>query len=439
MRRYHLLGRLGILIVPMIATGVGWSYWAGKDAGTNADALRSGKAERRTDKTGLGGTNRPTSVAVAKAKAMDIRIVQTALGTVVSRASVVVRSRVSGQLIRVLFKEGQPVKADDLLAEIDPRPFQFALRQVQGQLARDQSLLENAKLDLERLKTLKAKGYLAKQTVDAQESLVRQYQGALLADQALVDNAKLQLEFTRITAPISGRIGLRQVDAGNNINANDAGGLAVINEVQPISVVFSIPEDVAPEVLMRLDEAQRSGGALQVEAWDRGGKHLLATGTLLSADNQIDTASGTIKLKAQFPNPDLVLVHNQFVNIRMLLDTRHEVTAVPNAAIQRGSLGTFVYAVSTDKTVAVRPVTLGPIDGDYVAVDEGIVPGELVVVNGADKLRAGAKVDVTMEDPQPASDRNPADSRNKPTRARPDRSNAAAGDLQVPAPLRSGG
>ncbi|CAG0965114.1 Multidrug resistance protein MdtA [Myxococcaceae bacterium] len=346
-----------------------------------------------------GGGNGPVSAAAVTVGTGNVRIIQTGLGSVVSRNTVTVRSRVGGQLTRVLFKEGQFVHAGDLLAEIDPRPFEVQLTQVQGQMARDQALLANARRDVERFKALAAKSSVSAQQVDAQESLVQQYEGVVLADQGQVDSAKLQLSFTKITAPISGRIGLRLIDAGNNLSATD--GLAVINEVQPVTVVFSLPEDNAPQVLKRLREAEAAGAGLPVEAWDRSNKSLLAKGSLLTIDNQIDPASGTIKLKALFQNLDNALLQNQFVNARLLLDTRQNVTLIPGAAVQRGSAGTFVYAVKEDKTVTVRPVTLGPVDGENVAVETGLKPGEVVVVNGADKLREGAKVEVTIQQSAP--------------------------------------
>ena len=367
---------------------------AGKTA--NADggkAANAGGGGRR----GGGQNNGPVAAAAVAASTGNVRIIQTGLGSVVSRNTVTVRSRVSGQLTRVLFKEGQFVHAGDVLAEIDPRPFEVLLTQVQGQMARDQALLANARRDVERFKSLAAKGSVSSQQVDTQVSLVQQYEGVVLADQGQVDSAKLQLSFTKITAPLSGRIGLRLIDAGNNISATDAGGLAVINELQPITVVFSLPEDNAPQIIKRLREAEAGGSGLPVEAWDRSNKSVLAKGSLLTIDNQIDPASGTIKLKALFPNQDNALIQNQFVNARMLLDTRQNVTIIPSAAVQRGSAGPFVYGVKEDKTVTVRRITLGPVDGENVAVETGLNPGEVVVVNGADKLREGAKVEVTLQ------------------------------------------
>ena len=331
----------------------------------------------------------PVVAAPVTMGSIDINL--SALGTVTPRNVVTVRSRVDGQLMEVAFREGQIVKAGDLLAQIDPRPFEVQLTQAQGQMAKDQALLKNAQLDLERYRTLLAQDSIAKQQVDTQESLVRQYEGTVKADQGAIDSAKLQLTYSRVTAPIGGVVGLRQVDPGNVIHASDANGLVVITQVQPITVLFPIPEDNLPQVMKRI----KSGASLPVDAWDRAQKAKLATGKLLTADNQIDTATGTVKLRAEFPNADNALFPNQFVNVRMLVDTRTDATLVPSAAIQRGAPGTFVYAVNEeDKSVSVKPLKLGPVQGEITAVESGIAPGALVVVDGADKLREGSKVEL---------------------------------------------
>src|SRR6266700_1327784 len=374
-RRPWRLAWVGVAVLVLAAGGV------------TVFLLQPGDAQQRpANRRGFDPT-RPTPVAAAAARTGDINIYLNGLGTVTPLKTVTVRSRVDGELMKVLFKEGQAVKEGDLLAEIDPRPYQAQLAQYEGQMARDQALLANARIDLDRYRTLYAQDSIAKQQVDTQEALVRQYEGTVKFDQGQIDNARLQLTYSRITAPISGRLGLRLVDAGNIVRAGDANGLVVITQLQPVTVIFTIPQDNLPSLMPRL----RSGEKLPVEAYDREQKKKLAAGTLLTVDNQIDPATGTIKLKAQFPNEDASLFPNQFVNVRMLLDTRRGATLVPSAAVVRGGQGTFVYVVKEDRTVALRKVGVGLAEGDSVSVESGLAPGELVVVEGSDRLRDGGK------------------------------------------------
>ncbi len=386
---------IAAVALALLAAGA-WYFW-GRPVETAQKPGELGAQSKSGMPGGPGGgrfgadPNRVQPVTAVAAKAGDINIVQSGLGTVTALKTVTVKARVDGQLQSVLFREGQMAKEGEVLAEIDPKPIQAQLTQVEGQMARDQAQLTNARLDLERYRTLLAQDSIAKQQLDAQESLVRQFEGTVKSDQGQVDNARLQLGYTKITAPISGRLGLRQVDAGNMIRAADANGVVVITQVDPITVLFTIPQDNLPRVLKQL----QAGEKLAAEAWDREQKVKLASGFLLTADNQIDIATGTVKLKAQFPNPDGALFPNQFVNVRMVVDTKKGATIIPVAGVQRGAQGTIIYVVKEDKTIAMRPVKLGPIEGENVAIETGISPGELVVVDGIDRLREGAKVEVS--------------------------------------------
>jgi multidrug efflux system membrane fusion protein len=387
--RYRRTTLLIALAVIVAAAGVGaWLYYGksrGGEAAAQTELKKPGKG-----RGGKGGDGGPIPVTAEAARSGDIPIYLSGLGTVVPMRTVTVRSRVDGELVRVNFTEGQYVKEGELLAQVDPRPFQVQLDQAEGQLIKDQALLANARLDLERYETLFKQDSIAKQQVDTQVALVRQYEGAVRTDQAAVDNAKLQLSFARITAPISGRLGLRQVDPGNIIHASDAAGVVLITEVQPVTVVFTLPQDNLPAIMQRV----RGNAKLAVEAWDRGFRVKLASGELLTVDNVIDVTTGTVRLKAKFANADLALFPNQFVNARMLLETRSGVLTIPSAALQRGSQGMYVYVVKDDSTVSVRPVKLGPSDGERVAVESGLAAGERVVVDGMDRLREGASVQV---------------------------------------------
>jgi membrane fusion protein, multidrug efflux system len=373
-----------LAIVAAIAAGA-YFYWYKPASTTPAAPASPAPTGGRFDMQG-----RPMPVIAAPAKKGSIDVYVNALGTVTPRNLVTVKPRVDGQLMRVAFTEGQMIKAGELLAEIDPRPFQVQLTQANGQMAKDQALLTNARVDLERYRTLLTQDSISKQQVDTQEALVRQYEGSLQADQGAIDSAKLQLTYSRVVAPLSGRVGLRQVDPGNVVHASDANGIVVIAQVQPINATFPIPEDNVQRIMKRL----ASGEPTVVEAWDREQKNKLATGKLLTADNQIDTTTGTVKMKAEFGNETLALFPNQFVNVRMLVQTLPDALLIPSAAIQRGAPGTFVYVVKDDQTVTVVPVKLGPIQGEITSITSGLQPGALVVVDGADKLREGAKVEL---------------------------------------------
>jgi multidrug efflux system membrane fusion protein len=371
------------LLLALVAVGAGvWALRPAQQAGAPG-----GRFARTT----------PMVVVPDLAKVTDLPLTLSGLGTVTPLATVTVRTQVAGTLQEVGYKEGQHVQQGDFLAQIDPRPFQAALDQAQGQLMRDQALLKNAQIDLARYQLLVKQDSIARQQLDTQGALVAQYQGTVRADQGQVDAAKVNLSYTRITAPVSGRVGLRQVDAGNYVQTGDANGIVVITQLQPITVIFTLPEDNLPDITRRL----RAGAELPVTALDRTASQLLATGRLTTIDNQIDTATGTIKLRAEFANDDEALFPNQFVNVELLVDTLKGVVTVPVSAVQRGAPGTFVYVIKDDK-VAVRPVTTGPSTVDRIAITKGLAAGEQVVVDGADKLRDGATVTIAGA-PKPAA------------------------------------
>jgi len=393
--RRKALWALAVCVLLAVVAGAGYFIYQ-----------RIGEARTKAAQKGnFRGGDRSVPVVAATATTADVGVQLEGLGTVTPVATVTVRSRVDGQLMKILFREGQVVRAGELLAEIDPRPFQVQLNQAEAQHARDLAQLRNAQIDLERYRVLHKQDSIAKQQLDTQEALVRQTEATVKMDAAAIENARLQLTYSRVTAPVGGRLGLRQVDLGNMVRAGDASGLVVITQLQPITVVFPIPEDSLPQVMKKLREGEKGGERLPVTAFDRAGKVQLATGTLITADNVIDPATGTVKLKAQFSNDDLALFPSQFVNVRMLVDTRRGATVIPSAAVQRGTPGTFVYAVDPEKkVVSVQKVRLGPAQGEVVAIEEGLKPGALVVVDGTDRLREGATVELVVRDNAPPKD-----------------------------------
>jgi multidrug efflux system membrane fusion protein len=363
-----------------------------RGAGTQNEGAASGKGGRGGPG---GGQNRPTPVGVATAQARDVPVILSGLGTITPYNTVTVRSRVDGQLVKVNFREGQIVKSGELLAVIDPRPFQVALQQAEAALARDTAQNNSAQIDLKRFESLAAAGVIAQQQLDQQRAQAGQLSGTLKVDEANIANAKLNLSYTNISAPVTGRVGLRLVDAGNIVHANDPNGMLVITQVQPIAVLFTLPEDQIPQVVSRMHQ-----GVLQADAYDRDDKTKLASGKLETLDNQIDPTTGTVRLKAVFTNLDSTLWPNQFVNVHLQVQTLPHATVIPAAAIQRGQQGTYVYAVDDNKTAQTANVQVALTQGDIAVISSGISPGQQVVVDGQDRLQAGAKVE-----PNPAGGR----------------------------------
>jgi multidrug efflux system membrane fusion protein len=364
------------LIIALVLAGLGW--W------------QFGSPKKVAPKGPPAGMSASTPVRVATARLQDLDIYLRGLGTVTALNTVTVRSRVQGELLEVLFKEGEQVKEGTLLALIDPRPFEVALNQALGTQQQNVSQYENAKRDLQRYQTLRKQDSIAPQLLDTQAALVRKFEGQIKSDQATVDNARLQLSYTRITAPISGKLGLRRVDAGNLVNANDPVGLVVITETQPISVVFTLPENDLPAVR----QPMLAGQKLDVDAYDRADAKRLAQGVLMSIDNQIDITTGTVKLKAEFKNADDALFPNQFVNVRMKVRTLKDALTIPASAIQQGNRGAFVYVIEPEGTASVRVVKVGDRTAEFLVILDGIKAGERVVLEGVDRLREGAKVRV---------------------------------------------
>lgn len=361
---------------------------------TSADS----KQKSGGGKGGRGGGQMTIPVAVAKAEVRDLPVLLDGLGSVEAYNTVAVKTRIDGQLVRVNFREGQEVKEGELLAEIDPRPYQVQLSQAEATLFKDQAALKDARVNLERFQELYKDGVIPKQQFDTQGSLAGQLEGAVRADQAQIDSVKLNLVYTRITAPVSGRIGLRQIDVGNIVHAADPNGLLVITQLQPIAVIFSLPQDSLQSVSQHM-----RNGKLSVDAYSRDDQTKLATGALTTIDNQIDTTTGTGKLKAVFENRDRSLWPNQFVNVHLLLEVKKNNTVVPTAAVLRGPQGTYVFAVKPDKTADMRNVTVTFSQGNYAAISQGVQPGDMVVTDGQDKLQPGTHVEIRGATPNAGS------------------------------------
>jgi multidrug efflux system membrane fusion protein len=378
------------LWVLVLAVVVAAGIWYFRDSKSSAQA-QSG-APGSTNSAGRPGMPfgpMVVPVVVATAQKSDLPVYLNGLGTVTAFNTVTVRSRVDGQIVKINFTEGQMVHQGDPLVEIDPRPYQVQLEQAEGQLAKDQAQLKDVQVDYDRYQLLFKEGVIAKQQVDTQTAQVGQFEGAIKADQGTIDSAKLQITYSHVIAPISGRIGLRLVDMGNIVHASDAGGLLVITQLQPISVIFSLPQDQLSQVLARMRGKQE----LAVDAYDRDDVTKVASGKLLTIDNQIDTTTGTYKLKATFSNENNTLFPNQFVNTHLLVDTRRNMTSVPAAAVQRGPQNTYVYVVQPDNTVKIQNVTVALASGNSVGVSSGIQPGDVVVTDGQDKLQDGSKIE----------------------------------------------
>lgn len=390
------LAALGVALT-VVCAGAGY-WWQQREATSQADD-RPGAASSPSGRR-FAASNRVQPVTAGVVSRHDLRVVHLAIGNIAALNTAVVRARVEGELRTIRFKEGQRVRAGQLLAEIDPRQFEIQLAQAQGQLMRDQALLRNAQLDLGRYKDLAEREAVARQQLDTQEALVRQLEGTLRIDQAAVDNARLSLSYTKVVAPISGQLGLKLADLGSTLRPSDSAGLVSITQTDPISVVFAVPEALLPRIQPKL----LSGEPPVVEAWDREQRRRLAQGTIASTDNAIDAVTGTIRLKAEFPNAHGQLFPNQFVNIRLLLEVQERALAAPVTSIQRGARGSFVYVIKDDGTVTARPVRPGATDGEWIGIQGDVDAGARVVTDGADRLREGSKVEIIA----------------RPTRARPE-------------------
>ena len=382
-----------LLLVLGFAGAIAHRHFDARQAATTGDPAQQAQG------TGGKPPEMPQAVGVATVAAGDMPVVLQGLGTVTPLATVTVRSQISGYLMEIGFREGQTVKKGEYLAQVDPRPYEALLKQYEGQLARDQALLQNARLDLQRYQTLNRQDSISKQNVDTQAALVKQNEGTVAADQAMVDQQKLNIAYARIISPVEGRVGLRQVDQGNYISAGST-NIVVVTQLHPISVVFTLPEDDVARVMKRV----REGAKLAVRTYDRGDQHEIATGNLDTVDNQIDVTTGTVKLRALFKNDDETLFPNQFVNAKLTVDTIRNAPIVPTGAILRGSPGTYVYLLEGENKVVVRPITVGESDGPRTVVLSGLQPGDRVVTDGTDRLREGASVRVTSGAGGPQAD-----------------------------------
>ena len=404
----------------LIVVGGGLAYWYHVH---HAAAPASGAASR-------AGATPPQPVGAGTVDKGDIRVVLNELGTVTPLANVTVKTQISGQLMSVGFQEGQIVKKGDFLAQVDDRPYQVQLEKDQGQLAHDQGLLAQAQSDLQRFELLGRQNSIAQQQVADQRFLVEQYQGTVKVDQGAIDNDKLNIAYCHIIAPVGGGVGLRQVDPGNYVQNTDANGLVVLTQLDPISVIFTVTEDSLPQIMQRLD----SGATLAVDAYDRSNTTKLATGKVAAVDNQINTTTGTANIRAVFPNPKDALFPNQFVNARLLVDTLHEVTRVPVAAVQQGAPGAFVYVINANNTVSVKTVKLGVTDGSLTQVLSGLSPGDRVVTDGTDRLRDGAKVTVPATQGKATTARGNGHRAGASSASAPDASAPGAAAPDAPAP-----